>query len=121
MNFRLPKSEKLKSKKTIELLFDRGRSFSKFPVKVFYIPLEGIKKTQVTFAVPKRNFKKAVFRNRIKRQLRETYRLQKQIITTNNSTKFALLFLYIGKDMPKYEILEVSIFELLKKLQDETA
>ena len=73
MNFRFPKSEKLKSSKTIELLFAEGQSFSNFPLKVIYLPQQTEQTTQATFAVPKRNFKTAVMRNRIKRQLRERY------------------------------------------------
>ena len=51
MNFRFPKSEKLKSKKTIELLFAEGISISKYPVKVFYLPSNNVKKTQAAFAL----------------------------------------------------------------------
>ncbi|WP_100802734.1 ribonuclease P protein component [Ulvibacter sp. MAR_2010_11] len=120
MNFRLPKHEKLKSRKTIEALFLEGKSLTKFPVKVFYLPLENLETFQAAFAVPKRNFKSAVTRNRIKRQLRETYRLQKEVLRANNGPKFALLFLYISKDKPQYVTLEASMRFLLKLLANET-
>lgn len=121
MNVRFPKHEKLKSRKTIERLFTQGRSFTKYPVKVFYIASEDFEVTQAAFAVPKRNFKLAVTRNRIKRQLRETYRLQKEPLLTNNGKKFALLFLYIGKEKSPYETLQKNMGSLLKKLVDEVA
>ena len=57
MNFHFQKSEKLKSRKTIELLFQEGKSVTKFPVKVFYLPIENLEKTQAGFTVPKRNLK----------------------------------------------------------------
>jgi ribonuclease P protein component len=49
MNFRFPKSEKLKSKKTIELLFEEGKSVSKYPVKMFYLPSKNAKKNTGCF------------------------------------------------------------------------
>jgi ribonuclease P protein component len=119
MNFRFRKSEKLKSSKTIEKLFSEGKSFTKFPLKLVFLPQELEKPTQAAFAVPKRSFKLAVDRNRIKRQLRETYRLHKPLIITNNGKNFALLFLYFSKDKPKYAELEKAMTSLLKKLRDE--
>ena len=115
----LPKPQRLKSKKAIELLFTEGKSVKSYPVKIFYLPSETIGNTQATFAVPKRNFKSAVDRNRIKRQLKEVYRLHKQLLMANNNPNFALLFLYLGKDKPKYDKLETAFKVLLKKLEDE--
>jgi len=120
MNFRFPKSEKLKSTKTIERLFEEGKSFTKFPLKVIFLPQENKETTQATFAVPKRNFKLAITRNRIKRQLREAYRLHKSLLITNKGKNFALLFLYLSKDKPHYAELEKATKALLKKLGDET-
>lgn len=111
-----PKKEKLKSRKLITQLFEEGKGVSKFPVKVLYLPIEDLESHQVTFAVPKKNFKSAVDRNRIKRQLREAYRLQKEVLITTSEPKFALLFLYLGKKKPPYEELENCVAILLKKM-----
>lgn len=119
MNFSFPKSEKLKSATTIKKLFEEGKTHTKFPLKVLFITQEDSAVTQATFAVPKRNFKKAVTRNRIKRQLREAYRLNKHSLSTNNGKKFALLFLYLGKDRPQYATLNTSMARLVKKLNEE--
>ena len=116
MNFSFPKSEKLKSRKTIELLFSEGKSFSKFPIKVFFLPIENAEKTQAGFAVPKRNFKNAVDRNRIKRQMREAYRLQKHLLKNESGLKFAIFFLYIGKEKLPYSKIETAMESLIKKL-----
>ena len=121
MNNRFPKSEKLKSTKTIEHLFEQGKSFKKFPIKMIFLPQENLTSSQVAFAVPKRSFKLAVTRNLIKRQLRETYRLQKNILQKNNGKKFAILFLYLGKHKPQYAELENAMLLLLKKLEDENS
>lgn len=106
MNFKFPSSERLKSRKAIELLFTEGKSVKSYPIKIFYLPSETIENTQATFAVPKRNFKSAVDRNRIKRQLKEVYRLHKQLLITNKEQKFTLLFLYFSKDKLPYATIE---------------
>lgn len=116
MSFRLTKAEKLKSRKLIEALFVDGLTITKPPLKVYYTPNLESEVSQVSFAVPKRNFKHAVDRNRIKRQLREVYRLNKQELLANNDVKFSFLFLYVGKASPRYESLETAMKFLLLKL-----
>ena len=116
MNQTFSKKEKLKSRKLIATLFDEGKTMHTFPVKVFYLSLDNADNTKTAFAVPKRNFKSAVTRNRIKRQMREAYRLQKEHLTTNNGKTFALLFLYISKDKPQHTTLSSSMLALLKKI-----
>jgi len=79
--------EKLKSKAQIELLFAEGKSISKYPIRLIY------KKTTIEKEVPikaavsvsKRNFKKAVDRNHIKRLLRESYRKNKYLVLNNTT------------------------------------
>jgi ribonuclease P protein component len=116
MNFSFPKSEKLKSRKTIELLFSEGKPITKFPIKLFFLPSENSENTPAGFAVPKRNFKSAVDRNRIKRQMREAYRLQKHLLNNESGLKFAIFFLYIGKEKLPYSRIEAAMESLIKKL-----
>ena len=96
-----------------------GKTHSKFPIKIFFLPKENIETNLAAFAVPKRNFKSAVDRNRVKRQLREAYRLNKQILDEIHGRKFVMLFLYLGKVKPQYAELEKAMVKLLKKLRDE--
>ena len=117
MNTKFPKTEKLKSRKIIGSLFKEGKSITKFPIKVLYLSSEK-SETQVTFAVPKRNFKLAVTRNRIKRQMREAYRLQKGIIATSEVEKLSILFLYIHKEKPTYQQVYKAIGNLLVKVSE---
>lgn len=117
MNKKFPKNEKLKSSKAIEQLFSNGKNHFKYPLKVFYIPEPTAKKNKAAFAVPKRNFKLAVDRNRIKRKLRESYRLNKYLIEEDTNPKYSLLFLYLGKEEIEYSQLSKTMVTLLKKLQ----
>ncbi|WBU90645.1 ribonuclease P protein component [Cellulophaga omnivescoria] len=115
-NFKFPTKEKLKSKKLIGELFENGKSVSSYPVKLIYLPctLENTP-LKVGVTVPKRNFKSAVDRNRIKRLLREGYRLNKHVIFNNIDKDFALLFLYLGKKKPNHTEIEKSVAEVLAK------
>ncbi len=121
MNQKFPKKEKLKRSKTIENLFLEGKTHSKFPIKLFFLQKENIETNLAAFAVPKRNFKSAVDRNRVKRQLREAYRLNKHILKEIHGKKFVMLFLFIGKVKPQYIQLEEAMVKLLKKLRDENS
>jgi ribonuclease P protein component len=118
---KFPKNEKLKSAKTIENLFLEGITHSKFPIKIFFLPKENLENHLAAFAVPKRNFKSAVERNRVKRQLREVYRLNKHMLDEIHGKKFVMLFLFLGKVKPQYTDLEKAMIKLLKKLGYENS
>ena len=75
---------------------------------------------QVGFSVPKRNFKLAVDRNRIKRLMRETYRLQKQIVYDNLEEPYVFMISYIGKEECTYEALFLKMEKLLTLFVNET-
>jgi len=109
--------EKLKSSKKITALFDSGKSHKNFPLKMLFMEQDEGLPSQVAFSVPKRNFPKAISRNRIKRQMREAYRLHKSLVKSNNGKTFALLFLYISKDKETYADIENSMRSLMEKLQ----
>jgi len=114
---KFPKKEKLKSKKLIEMLFEEGKTLTSFPLKLIYLKLEVPvdAKFKTSVAVPKKNFKSAVKRNRIKRLLREAYRLNKHLVFNNSEGNFAFLILYLGKEMPSYPEMERGIQLILKK------
>ena len=123
-NNRYPSTEKLKSRKALESLFAKGKSFSAFPIKVFYQthPLEqGIipgAPVHAGVGVSSRNFKKAVDRNRIKRLLREVYRTQKQALIAGVQEKpftVSVFFLFIGKELPEFNLLNESMRKVLEK------
>jgi len=109
----LQKNERLKHRKLIERLFEEGRSIKVFPLKVLVLEESSIEKTQVAFSVPKRNFRNAVERNHIKRLMRETYRKQKGEYLSKSGKKFAMIFIYLGQEMPTYSLLESTMNSIL--------
>lgn len=110
-----PKNEKLKRQKLIERLIQEGRAEKAFPLKAISLEDPSLDSIQVAFTVPKRNFKNAVDRNRIKRLMREAYRINKENFIGKSGKKFAVLFIYLGKEMPSYSRLEKTMVALLKR------
>ncbi|WP_299383122.1 ribonuclease P protein component [uncultured Lacinutrix sp.] len=107
------KHEKLKSQKTIEKLFLDGQSVSAYPLRLVYLKHGDSRKVGVS--VSKRNFKRAVDRIRIKRLLREAYRLNKPVLINNEVNDYTLMILYISKDMPDFELINTKMKALLTK------
>jgi len=116
MSFSYPKKEKLKSQKLIEQLFSEGKSVSAFPLRMVYLKteFEDDVKFKTGVSTSKRNFKKAVDRNRIKRLLREAYRLNKAAYFNNISGSYALMILYISKDGTDFDSVETKMKQLLE-------
>lgn len=115
MSFSYSKKDKLKSQKLIEQIFSEGKSVSAFPLRMVYLKTEFEDGTQFKTGVStsKRNFKKAVDRNHIKRLLREAYRLNKTVYFNNISGSYALMILYISKDGTDFESIETKMKQLL--------
>ena len=114
MKFTLGKQERLKSRKLIENLYKNGESVKAFPLRMVYLQTAHTSKfpAQVGVSVAKRNFKKAPDRNRLKRLMRETYRLQKAIVYDNVDKPYVFMISYIGKEEKPYE----ELFSRMNKL-----
>ncbi|HLO53599.1 MAG TPA: ribonuclease P protein component [Saprospiraceae bacterium] len=111
---------RLKSKKIIDKLFQEGKSYFSYPIKLVYLPLkdkDGEYGMQYTVSVSKRIFKKAVDRNRVKRQMREAIRLNLSAVKAVESSSFlAMMFIYVGKEKLEYGTIENGIKKLTPKL-----
>jgi|SRR5450432_3449377 ribonuclease P protein component len=120
--FALGKQKRLKSRKLIEELFSKGKRVNVFPLCAFYMfkQNENVKsKLQCGVGAGTRNFKKAVDRNRIKRVIRETYRLQKNELEnkmTKHSKSLVLFFIYTGKELPESGVVREKMAIILQKL-----
>lgn len=108
----LNKNERLKSRKSIDALFMEGRRFGIAPFRVFYqFSEQGLK---FGVGVSHRNFKKAIDRNRVKRLVREVYRLQKNRLAASLNARgggMNLFFVYTDKELPEY----TTLFEKMEK------
>jgi ribonuclease P protein component len=123
MRLTFNKTEKLKSKKLIEQLFNEGNAVTVFPLKLIFIETTYNSNISIKtgVSVSKRNFKRAVDRNRIKRLLREAYRLNKQELFNTITTQYAFMILYIGKDGTTFEATNSQMKQLFKKFIIKTS
>ena len=108
--------EKLKSKKLIEQLFSEGQSIASYPLRLVYLKTtfdDEVVQFKTGVSVSKRHFKNAVDRNRIKRLLREAYRLNKTEYFNNILSSYALMILYIGNDGTDFDSVNSKMKQLL--------
>ena len=114
------KEEKLKSRKAIELLFRNGRSFSSFPMKVYWQFTEKPANIlQAGFSTSSKKFKSSVDRNRIKRLMREAFRLQKNILIAKlkiQNRQMVVFFIYVGNDVPEHPLVSEKITVAVNRL-----
>ena len=94
----------------IAQLYKDGERFTAWPLRVTYMPTEG--ETQVLVWAPKSLFKHAVKRNRIRRLMREAYRLNQGMLDGN----FLIAFNYIDKEEQPYAVIEKAVCKALRKI-----
>ena len=124
IRYTLKKEDRLKSRKAIEELFKDGKSINIFPIRIFYLLSSDVNartnKLQAGFSVSIKKFKKAVDRNRIKRLLREAYRLQKYSLAEQLKTmdkNISVFFVYNGNELPDYKTIYEKMQSSIKRLE----
>jgi len=108
-----PKYQRLCGQLHIAQLYKDGRKFVAWPLRVSFMPAD---ETQVLVWAPKSLFKHATDRNRLRRQMREAWRLNKAQL----QKPYKLAFNYIDKEQKPYAIIERAFVKAIRKLNEET-
>lgn len=122
----LRKSERLDKKKVIEKMFAGGsRSFSVFPLRVVYLPVEELEApVSILVSVSKRRFKRAVKRNRVKRQIREAYRKNKHEllqVLQDKEQQLAMAFIYLSDRLTDSAEIEERMKIALARIKEQVS
>jgi ribonuclease P protein component len=112
---RFVKKERLNNEMLIKELFEKGSSFYFFPFKVNFLsnPDQNFPFHQVMFSVSKRNFKKAVDRNLLKRRMREAFRVNKQALPA--SGKLLIAYIYTAKEILTFAQIQERLVKTLNR------
>ncbi len=118
-----PKSERLFLEKEIDELFDSGQSFISYPLRIVYLSDTGENSSEsgisILVSVPKKRIRHAVKRNRIKRLIRETFRLNKNAIIPHhilNGKHLHIAFMYVCNEVLSYTEIEKAMLKALKNI-----
>ena len=126
MPYTFRKAERLCRQKVLEKMFAGGsRSYSFFPLRVVYMPAPELDApVSVMVSVSKRRFKRAVRRNRVKRQIREAYRLQKHLLLDAlpaGCPPLAVAFIYLGDKLCESAVIAARVKAALARIADNVA
>ena len=114
------KAERISIQREIDLLFSEGTFFTIYPLRVVYVekkPLSGVP-VSILISVPKKRFKRAVKRNRIKRLIRETYRLNKNALWKSlelSGKRLLIAFVYVGNEVCDFSTLDASMKKIIAR------
>ena len=113
-----PRSHRLKSSLLIRDVMRQRHALFCFPIKCFYtVQTASVEPVKTAFMVSKKRFHHAVDRNRVKRLMREAYRLNRQEFALPESVSANICWMFVGTELPSYAQVEASFRTLLKELQ----
>jgi ribonuclease P protein component len=112
--------ERLKHRKAIEAVFETGSHLSAYPLRLVWVPRVEQRSdstpVRMAFSVPKRLHKHAADRNRIKRRMREAWRLSKSVVYQQLDTKtYDAMLIYSGKEISDYNEILLSLTKICQK------
>jgi ribonuclease P protein component len=117
------KEERIVSNLLIESLFEKGnsQSLSAYPLRAVYLRTEhrkGCAPVQLLISVPKKKFKHAVDRNRVKRQIREAYRKNKLLLegTVDEGQMLLIAIIWLSDKHYATNEVEKRVINLLKQM-----
>lgn len=122
--FTLKKPERISLQREIDRLFSHGDAFISYPLRIVYLkqePFSGAK-ISILVSVPKKKFKRAVKRNRMKRLIREAYRLNKSALIEycrEKETGFLIAFLFIGNELFQWKEMEAAMQKAIRVLKEK--
>ena len=119
--FKLSADERIKSRGLFDQLFESGKGFRIHPFRMVWLssPFRSKNPVRIAVGAPKKNMRKAVHRNRMKRLMREAYRLQKeklQLHLQQKDQQLSVFILYVGKELPEYEVVFEKIGTIINRL-----
>lgn len=118
--YALPKSERLSSLAAVRRLFQDGASGFVYPFRYMVITEQSTTPSvEVLFSVPKRNHKRANKRNMLRRRMKESYRLNKAILTFSalaKSQTVDIALVYSSKEILPYKTIEYAICKILNEI-----
>lgn len=118
-NLKLPKSEKLHSFGAIRRLFTEGRGGFIYPLRyVVYAEASDEMHAEILFSTPKKFLKRANRRNKIRRRMREAYRLNKQLLKSGEPRHMQVALIYSSKESLDYKTIENATKRILEKLSE---
>lgn len=121
--FTFKKEERVTGKKRIEHLFAHGQSFLAYPFMiVFYEYAATSESVSILISIPKKRLKRATARNRMKRLVREAYRLNKNIFQSDlllDNHRVDIAFVYVKDELADYNIVEKSVCKALREISNK--
>ncbi len=122
--YSFPKKYKLKSNKTISAIFKQKISVGAYPLRIFYLKTERIENDaflKVGFSVSKKYFKRAVDRNRVKRLMREAFRLDKyrlELKLEENNLSLSAMLVYVSPEICNFSEMQKAIKKTIDRLMN---
>lgn len=120
--FTFKKEERVTGKKRIENLFAHGQSFLAYPFRIVFYEYEyaaASPSVSILISIPKKRLKRATARNRMKRLVREAYRLNKNIFQSDlllENHRMDVAFIYVKDELSGFDIVEKSVCKSLREI-----